>query len=59
MTESKLAVADGNHRLWAWMKVIARFLGLMKYHPCMECVVLMGKKENIHQVELAMHGVNR
>jgi hypothetical protein len=41
------------------MKVAARFPGVMKYHPCMECVVLTGEKENIHKVEMAIHGVNR
>jgi hypothetical protein len=41
------------------MKVAARFWGVMKYHPCMKCVVLTSKKENIHEVELAIHGVNK
>lgn len=59
MIKSKFAVADGNHRLWAWMKVAKSFPGVLRYHPRVECVVLTGEKDNIHEVELAMHGVNR
>ena len=56
--DKMFSVLDGNHRLLSWMQLSEEFPNDMKYHPRVVCVILECSKDNLIEVEMAMHARN-